>query len=75
MAEDHRTRRWNRALSSNFWWLRSTNHVKFTEECVMNTEKHVLVKRNVYKLNKHGFASTGLNRKQSPSIFSTVTLQ
>ena len=23
----------------NFWWLRSENHVKFTEECVMFTEK------------------------------------
>ena len=23
----------NRGLSSNFWWLRSVNHVKFTEEC------------------------------------------
>ena len=25
----------NRGLSSNFWWLRSANHVKFTEECMM----------------------------------------
>ena len=25
----------NRGLLSNFWWLRSANHVKFTEECVM----------------------------------------
>ena len=23
----------NRGLSSNFWWLKSANHVKFTEEC------------------------------------------
>ena len=35
----------NRGLSSNFWWLRSAHHEKFTEECVMHTEKHVLVKR------------------------------
>ena len=33
-----------RGLSSIFCWLRSANHVKFTEECVICTEKHVLVK-------------------------------
>ena len=41
----------NRALSSNFWWLRSTNHVTFTEEYVMCMEIHT----NVYKQNKHVF--------------------
>ena len=35
----------NRGLSSNFWELRSANHVKFTEEFVMYTEKHILVKK------------------------------
>ena len=35
----------NRSLSSNFGWLRSANHVKCTEECVMCTGKHVLVKK------------------------------
>ena len=35
----------NRGLILNFWWLRSANHVKFTEEHVMSTEKHVLVKK------------------------------
>ena len=25
----------NRSLSSNFWWLRSANNVKFTEESVI----------------------------------------
>ena len=29
----------NRSLSSNFWWPRSSNHVKFTEECVMSMKK------------------------------------
>ena len=29
----------NKGLSSNFWWLRTVNHVKFTEECVMCMEK------------------------------------
>ena len=34
-----------------FWWLKSGNSMKFTEECVMCTTKHVLVKKkkNVYK--------------------------
>ena len=35
-----------RGMSSNLWWLRSTNHVKFTEECVMCIEKkHVFIKK------------------------------
>ena len=29
----------NRGLTSNFWWLRRANHLKFTEQCVMCTEK------------------------------------
>ena len=33
----------NRGLSSKFWWLRSTNRIKFTEKCLMCTEKHLLV--------------------------------
>ena len=34
-----------RGLSSNFWLLRSTNHVKIAEECMMCTEKHIFVKK------------------------------
>ena len=34
----------NKDLSKNFYWLRRTNHVKSTEECVILTEKYVLVK-------------------------------
>ena len=34
----------NSTLLSIFWWLRSTNHLKFTE-WVMCTEKHVLVQK------------------------------
>ena len=34
--------------------------MKFTAECVMYTEKHVLVKINVHKLAKHGFATMSL---------------
>ena len=30
-------------------WLRSANHMKFTEEYTMCTEKHVFDKQNVYK--------------------------
>ena len=32
-----------RVPTSHFWWLKSANHVKFPEKCVM--EKHVLVKK------------------------------
>ena len=39
----------NRVLPSNIWWLRSTNHVKFSEDCIKFTGKQVLV--------KHGFES------------------
>ena len=35
----------NRGLCLSFWWLRSANHMKFTEECVICIEKLVLVKR------------------------------
>ena len=35
----------NRGLLSNFYWLRSVNHVKFIKECVMRTKKHVSVKK------------------------------
>ena len=38
--------------------LRSANDVKFIEECVKDTEKHVLVKKKIYKWNKHGFPTT-----------------
>ena len=38
----------NRVLPSNFGWLRSAKYLKFTEKCVLYTEKHVLVK-NVYE--------------------------
>ena len=34
----------NRGLLSNFWLLRSENHVKFKAECGMFMMKHVLVK-------------------------------
>ena len=38
----------NKILSSNFWWLRNLNHVKFTEECVMYKQNHVLVKKKMF---------------------------
>ena len=39
--------------------------MKFTEECV-STEKHIFVKRNVYKCAKHGFSPMSLSQKDSP---------
>ena len=61
----------NWSLSLNIWWLRS---VKFNEECVMNTEKHVLV-NNVYKWAKHEFATTILSQNDNPWRRNTQTFQ
>ena len=41
----------NKCQSSNFCWLRSVNHVKFTEECVMHVDKYILVKMFTNGLN------------------------
>ena len=47
----------NRVLSSNFWWLRNANHVKFTEESAMCMEKR-FNQKNIYKWAKHfGFVT------------------
>ena len=35
----------NRDLSSNFFGQESANHVKFTQECMLSTGKHVLQKK------------------------------
>ena len=45
----------NKELSSNFYWPRSANPVKYTEECVMYTKKQHLVKKKkkVSKWAKH----------------------
>ena len=55
----------NRGLSSNFWWLRSANHLKFTEECVMCMEKHVFVKKIFTNELNMNFATMCLNWKDS----------
>ena len=62
MKVNHSAPGLNRVLSSNFWWLKSAKHVKFTEECVICTEKHVLVKENIYKWVK--LFKEGLNNIQ-----------
>ena len=41
----------NRDLSSNVWRLRRANRVKFTEECVMSMENHVLMKKNCLQMS------------------------
>ena len=43
MVVKQRATGFDRGLSSKFWWLKSANHVKFTEECVMHMEKDVLI--------------------------------
>ena len=44
IVANQRALRLNRSLSSNLWWLRSTDYKKFTKEWVLCTVKHVLVK-------------------------------
>ena len=39
----------NRGLTSKFWRLKSINNVKFTEENMMRSEKHVLVKESLQR--------------------------
>ena len=45
MVENQSAYGLNRGLLWNVWWLRSANSMKFTEECVMCTEKYVLFKK------------------------------
>ena len=54
------SRAWTAVCHLIFWWLRSSNLVKFTEVCVMCIKNHVLLK-NVYKCVCH----FGLSKKQS----------
>ena len=66
MVENQNAPDLNKGLSSNFWWLKIADHVKFTEECAMCMENHVLViKKEVYKWAKCLFTTTSLSRKDS----------
>ena len=51
----------NRVLPEKPWWLRSADHMIFTEEYVMWTESS----KNVTKRALHGFATRSLSRKSS----------
>ena len=39
-------------MSSNFWWLRRANPVKFTQKCVTHMEKHILIKKKCLQMGK-----------------------
>ena len=67
MKENQSALELNRGLSSNFWWLRSANHVKFTEECVKCMEKYVLGKKMFTTRLKLGFAIMRSSQKDSLS--------
>ena len=67
MVTNHSVPGLNRGLSSNFCWLRSANHVKFTEECFSE--------KVFYKWAKHGFATMNLNGKDSSRSGNTLTPQ
>ena len=55
---------WIEVFHKIFGWLKRANHITFTEECVMDTEKYVLVKKMFYKCSKHGIASMSLSGKK-----------
>ena len=59
----------SRGLSSNFCSLRSTIHMKFTEECVICMKKHVFGKRTMYKWAKYRFVTTSLLEKTIHGVF------
>ena len=48
--------------------------MKLIDERVMCTEKHVLVKKSVYKWTKHRFVTTSPSGKESTSSGNTLTL-
>ena len=48
--------------------------MKFTEEYVMYMKKNGIVKKNVYKWAKHGFATIILSQKDSPWSENILTL-
>ena len=54
----------NIGLSSDFGWLRSTNHVKFAKKCVICTDKYVSVKKCM-QMAKYGFTTMSLCQKDS----------
>ena len=48
----------------NFWWLRTANHEKFTEECVVCMEKHV---------SEKVFITNELNMTLLPQVWVPTT--
>ena len=51
-----------RGMSSNFWWRRSANHMKFTEECAICKKKYVFSKMKKIFTNAQNI---GLSQCQS----------
>ena len=47
MAANQSIPGFNRVISSNIWWLRNANHVKFTEERMICIEKQLLSKKSL----------------------------
>ena len=59
--------------SSNLWWLKIANYMKFTEDCEMCLD--VLVKKNLYKWVKHECVIISQNWKDGPWSGHTLTLR
>ena len=67
----HSTSILNRSLSSNFYWLRSANNVKFTEEYLWCMEKPVVVK----EIFTNSFVTQSLSWKCSPTLPKRKNIQ
>ena len=50
------------------------NYVKFTKECVMCMEKHVLIPK-IYKRAKHESTTTKISRNYNPLNENTLSLR
>ena len=65
--------RLSRGLSSDFWWPRKANHVKYTEECVVCV-KECFNQKKISKRVEHEFAMMSLSQKVKKTIHVVVTL-
>ena len=62
-ATDQSACGFNRGLSSNFWWLKIANQVRFKEKCEMGKEKHILVKKKKMFTNGLRSGNTPVKKK------------
>ena len=74
MAANHSAPGLNSGQASNFWWLKSSNHVKFSEEYGMWMAKHFLGKRKSPNGLNMDLATESLIQKDSSWSGNRLTL-